>query len=107
MYRFYVIKCLVAQLPKVVSRRVLTTGVWTQLTNAGQRDWRSICSDQTGQFLSAVAFDKFIYTSSNYGTNWTVHGTSDLITWTDITSDLIGQNLVAVADSAEVGVHKQ
>jgi hypothetical protein len=44
-------------------------------SNAGNKNWNALAMDNTGQFLVAGVYGENIYTSSNYGLDWTVQTT--------------------------------
>jgi hypothetical protein len=79
--------------------------IWTQ-TSAPYSNWYSIASDSTGQYLAAGQNPGYIYTSSNYGSNWTqTSAYSDSSGWTSIASDSTGQYLAAVVRGVDGYIH--
>jgi hypothetical protein len=92
-------------------------GIWISLDNgstwiksdAGNLCWNAISSDNTGQYLVAGVFGGQIYTSSNYGLNWTIQSsTSGLPTsgsWTSISfsnnSDSLSQSQYVYAQVSQ------
>jgi len=76
---------------------------WAQ-TSATQLNWKSICSDSTGQYLAAVVQNGGIYTSTNGGLNWTqrTSGLPTTASWQYICSDSTGQYLAAVVSGGRI-----
>jgi hypothetical protein len=70
---------------------------WTQ-TSAPDKNWASIASDNTGQYLAAVVggggIPGNIYTSNDSGSTWT-QTSAPIKDWISITSDSTGQYLAA------------
>jgi photosystem II stability/assembly factor-like uncharacterized protein len=64
--------------------------------SSGKRNWYSITSDYTGQYLAACNNGGFIYTSIDSGINWSSNiESSGERNWYSITSDSTGQYLAA------------
>jgi hypothetical protein len=59
-------------------------GIWVSMdygttwikSTAENLYWNAICSDNTGQYLVAGVYGGQIYTSSNYGLNWTIQSST-------------------------------
>jgi photosystem II stability/assembly factor-like uncharacterized protein len=70
--------------------------IWTQ-TSAPPKQWRSIASDSTGQYLAALVYNKTsVYTSNDYGSTWIANSVSGSgSSFEAIASDSTGQYLVA------------
>ena len=73
------------------------TGEWSTNSNSsGIFEWRSIASSSDGTKLAAVAFNGYIYTSTNSGVTWTARANSQTRNWRSITSSSDGTKLAAV-----------
>ena len=79
---------------------------WTAQLNSGLRNWTSITSDSSGQYLAATSQDDYsnpsaifdyIYTSDDYGYTWTQRTASGSRIWSCIASSSDGSKLVASA----------
>jgi hypothetical protein len=66
---------------------------WIQST-AGNLCWNAIASDNTGQYLVAGVYGGQLYTSSNYGLNWTVVASSPVANWVAISFSCNSDNTV-------------
>lgn len=78
------------------------TGGWDWL-NASLRqaaNWTAVASSADGSKLVAVADNDLIYTSVNFGTNWTSHATSQH--WSAVASSADGNRLVAVVKGGQI-----
>lgn len=71
----------------------IPTSSWTVQTLSPTAYWESVASDSTGAKLAAVAKGGYIYTSTDYGVNWTARG--EVKDWKSITSSSDGTKLVA------------
>ena len=87
------------------------TFVWTEQTNSGANQWRSVASSSDGTMLAAVSDNGYIYTSTDSGVHWTPQTLSGSRQWTSITSSSNGMNLAAtvfngdIYTSTDAGVH--
>jgi hypothetical protein len=71
--------------------------------SSGKRNWYSITSDYTGQYLAACNNGGFIYTSIDSGINWSSNiESSGNKNWYSITSDSTGQYLAAITGESEI-----
>ena len=79
--------------------KYILTNVWVQ-TNAPTANWESITSDSSGQYLAAAVQNEYIYTSSDYGNNWTNNtNSSGIRNWIAIASSSNGQYLAAAVQN--------
>ena len=65
-----------------------------QTTLPTQYKWQSVAISSTGQYIAAVVYAGFIYTSTDYGNTW-VQTLAPYGDWQCITSDSTGQYLAA------------
>jgi hypothetical protein len=72
-------------------------------------DWRSVVSDQSGQYVVAASSNKGIYTSLDFGVTWAkakvlnegdVGQEIEIMKWEELSTDFTGQYLVAVASNS-------
>jgi len=82
-----------------------TIGDWTQQNGSGKRNWKSVTSDSTGQYLAAVVNGGYIYTSINSGETWIERTDAGSRSWYSIASDSTGQKLAAVAANNSMYVY--
>ena len=68
---------------------------WTLRETGIYKNWRSVASNSTGQYLVAIVSGGFIYTSTDYGANWTPRVNDISREWMSVASNSTGQYLVA------------
>jgi len=68
---------------------------WTERTSAGARNWFSITSSSDGTKLVALAYNGYIYTSTNSGIDWTERTTAGSRLWRQVASSSDGMKLIA------------
>jgi photosystem II stability/assembly factor-like uncharacterized protein len=74
---------------------------WTsQSTGSGNRQWVSVASSADGSRLVAAVYNGNIYTSVNYGANWTARDNQRF--WTAVTSSADGKKLVAAVTGGNI-----
>jgi hypothetical protein len=74
--------------------------VVTATGDSGSRLWLCLAMSSTGQYQSAViSSGSLIYTSSNYGVNWTPRTTPGSMTWQSVSLSSTGQYQSAVGSS--------
>jgi len=72
----------------------------SQNLGSGTRQWVSVASSADGARLVAAVYNGQVYTSTNFGTNWTVRDSQRL--WTAVASSANGSNLVAAASGGNI-----
>jgi hypothetical protein len=77
------------------------TNVFTKTTTAPNAAWKSITSSSTGQYLAACINGGGIYTSSNYGVNWSITNAPST-SWSSITISSSGELLAACNSGGEI-----
>ncbi|MFA6094871.1 MAG: peptidoglycan-binding protein [Candidatus Paceibacterota bacterium] len=72
--------------------------MWNPLvaTDLGSRNWKSITSNSDGTKLAAVAFNNYIYTSTDSGATWKRRTGAGSRSWQSITSSSDGTKLAVV-----------
>jgi hypothetical protein len=74
---------------------------WT--TNGNPVNWKAIAAAADGRKLVAVASPGYLYTSTNYGANWTQTGTSiGSVNWSSVASSADGTKLVACINGSYI-----
>ena len=73
--------------------------VITAQTNSGQRTWKAMSSNTTGDKIAAVVNNGYIYTSNDYGTSWKELTNSGIKAWTSICINSTGQILAATVNT--------
>lgn len=74
--------------------------LWTPQPAAGNRTWSSVASSADGSKLVASAANGQIYTSTDYGTNWTARASA--LNWASVASSADGVKLVAVVNGGQI-----
>eukprot|EP01032_Pedospumella_encystans_P018957 gene18957-21566_t len=75
---------------------------WTQ-SSVATHSWSSIASDLTGQYLVASEqTNGGLWTSVNYGTNWTMQFSIQNVIWNRVVSDATGVYLAAAVQSGGI-----
>jgi hypothetical protein len=72
----------------------------SQSSGSGTRQWVSVASSADGSKLVAAVYNGFLYTSVNYGTNWTARASSQF--WTAVASSADGSKLVAAVTGGNI-----
>lgn len=72
----------------------------SQSSGSGTRQWISVSSSADGSKLVAAVYNGFLYTSVNYGTNWTARGSSQF--WTAVASSADGSKLAAAVTGGNI-----
>jgi len=57
---------------------------WTELTNAGSRNWSSVKCTSTGSIVVAGAMSDYLYKSTDGGSSWTQLTASGSSTWDEV-----------------------
>jgi hypothetical protein len=74
---------------------------WTsQAVGSGNRQWVSVASSADGSRLVAAVSSGQLYTSVNYGTNWTARDSTRI--WTAVASSADGKKLVATVPNSNL-----
>lgn len=76
---------------------------WTQ-SDAPAKDWTSITQSSSGQYLAATSNFDGIWTSNNYGANWTKITSTPTQIWTCIKSSSSGQYLARCGSETRSGI---
>jgi photosystem II stability/assembly factor-like uncharacterized protein len=74
----------------------------SQASGSGTRQWVSVASSADGSRLVAVVYSGYIYTSVNYGTNWTARASDITRLWTAVASSADGKKLVAAVTGGTI-----
>jgi hypothetical protein len=74
----------------------------SQASGSGTRQWVSVASSADGSRLVAVVYSGYIYTSVNYGTNWTARESDITRLWTAVASSADGKKLVAAVTGGNI-----
>ena len=77
--------------------------VVTAATTVGSRNWQSVSISSTGQYQTAVVRSGQIYTSSDFGINWTPrHSGYNTVNWWSVSISSTGQYQTAVVYSGQI-----
>ncbi len=85
-------------------RTCATVCVWTEQTDAGSRNWRSVAISTDGLFLAAVPQSGYIYTSPDRGLHWVEHADAGSRSWSDIAVSSDGSHIIASTSDASLWV---
>ncbi len=84
------------------STLVAPTGVWTQQTGSGSRNWQGVASSSDGMKLAAIENPGYAYTSTDGGVTWTQQTGSGSRAWNNITCSSDGTKLIATINGGYI-----
>ena len=68
---------------------------WVKQLDAGSGTWAEVAIDDTGQFLAAAEYNGYVWTSSDYGVDWTERTILPYGSWNSIASSANGSRIMA------------
>lgn len=68
---------------------------WSRLYNAGNRGWSDIATSDSGQYVVALHYNGYVYSSSDYGVTWTPRINDAGRVWYGVTMSADGRYVAA------------